>query len=480
MRTGTFINGEWVNPASGPTIENRNPANPQDLISTYVGAGSVEVDQAVQAATKAFSSWKKTPAPERGRLFFKAIEIAKARAEEIGAVMNREQGKVLPESIGEVKKGINLMEYYAGAGFRLEGQSLPSESKDCFTYTIRRPLGVVGLITPWNFPWAIPVWKTVPALVAGNTVVIKPAELTPETAALMVEIFHEAGLPPGVLNMVTGYGPEAGEAILRHPGIKAVSFTGSNEVGQHVISTCAAAMKKVTCELGGKNAVIVMDDADLDSAATAVSVGAFGSTGQRCTATSRVLIHEKVKDAFMAKLIEGAKSFVPGKNLGPSIDENQFNTVLKYLEIGKQEAQLILGGSRAGDVGYFIEPTIFDEVKPEHRIFQEEIFGPVLSVSTFSTFEEALELANNSRFGLAGSLFTKDMSKVLRYAEEVEVGMVHVNEPTIGGEAQLPFGGIKATGYGDREMSEDGINFFTETKTVFMNYSGSGDRSMVR
>ncbi len=480
MKMGTFINGEWVLPVSGSIIENRNPANPDDLIGSFPAGGGAEVSLAVEAASKAFNSWKKTPAPERGRLLYRVIEIAKQRSEEIAQIMTREQGKVFPEALGEVKKGINLLEYYAGAGFRLDGQSLPSETRDCFTYTIRRPLGVVGLITPWNFPWAIPVWKTAPALVAGNTVVIKPAELTPATAAIMVEIFHEAGLPAGVLNMVTGYGPDAGEAILNHPEIKAVSFTGSNEVGQRVISACAAGMKKVTCELGGKNAVIVMDDADLDSAVTAVSVGAFGSTGQRCTATSRLLLHKDIKDAVMPRLIEAAKGFVPGENLGPSVDEKQFQTVLSYIETGKSEASLILGGNRAGNKGYFVEPTIFDNVSAESKIFQEEIFGPVLCVSTFETFEEAIELANNSRFGLAGSLFTRDMSRVLRYAEEVEVGMVHVNEPTIGGEAQLPFGGVKSTGYGDREMCEDGINFFTETKTVFLNYSGSGDRSMVR
>ena len=480
MKTSCFINGEWVEPLGDKLVDNVNPADPDDLIQQFKPAGAREVGLAINAAKSAFERWKNTPAPARGRLLLKAVEISHRRAEEIAGVMTREQGKVYPEALGEVKKGINLLEYYAGAGFRLEGQSLPSESQDCFTYTIRRPLGVVGLITPWNFPWAIPVWKAAPALVAGNTVVFKPAELTPGTAALMVEILEEAGLPAGVLNMVAGKGSVTGEAILNHPDIKAVSFTGSNEIGQHVISTCASQMKKVTCELGGKNALIIMEDADVDAAITATAVGAFGSTGQRCTATSRLLVHRSLREQVMLKLKNAAKGFVPGQNVGPSVDSKQYKTVLDYIEIGKKEAQIVLGGQPINQKGYFIEPTIFDDVSPDCRIFQEEIFGPVLCVSYFDTFEEALKLANNSKFGLAGSLFTKDMSQVLRYAEMLEAGMVHVNEPTIGGEAQLPFGGVKATGYGDREMCEDGINFFTETKTVFLNYSGSGDRSMVR
>lgn len=480
MKTSCYINGQWVEPVGDQFVDNINPADPDDVIQRFKPAGKPEVELAVKAASVAFDSWRSTPAPARGRILLKAVELSHLRAEEIAAVMTREQGKVFAEALGEVKKGINLLEYYAGAGFRIEGQSLPSESRDCFTYTIRRPLGVVGLITPWNFPWAIPVWKAAPALVAGNTVVFKPAELTPGTAALMVEIFAEAGLPQGVLNMVAGRGSVTGEAILNHPLIKAVSFTGSNEIGQHVITTCASQLKKVTCELGGKNALIIMDDADIDAAVTATSVGAFGSTGQRCTATSRLMVHRSVKDEVISKLKQAARGFIPGENVGPSVDSKQYKTVLDYIEIGKTEAALLMGGKVCDRKGFFIEPTIFDDVSPNCRIFQEEIFGPVLCVSYFDTFEEAMDLVNNSKFGLAGSIFTRDMSRVLRYVELLEAGMVHVNEPTIGGEAQLPFGGVKATGYGDREMCEDGLNFFTETKTVFLNYSGSGDRSMVR
>jgi alpha-ketoglutaric semialdehyde dehydrogenase len=486
MKTGSFIHGEWIQPESDRKIINRNPANPDEILSEFPAATAKDAQRAIEAAKHAFPAWKSTPAPERGRIFARAVGLATQRIDEIARVMTQEQGKIFKEAAGEVKKGINLLEYYAGAGFRIEGLTLPSETKDCFTCTVRKPLGVVGIITPWNFPWAIPVWKITPALVAGNTVVFKPAELTPGTAALMVEIFQEAGLPAGVLNMVVGPGSVVGEAILNHADIKAVSFTGSNQIGQRVINACAGGMKKVTCELGGKNALIVMDDADLDAAATATAVGAFGSTGQRCTATSRVLVHEKIKSQFISKLLEEAKQFTPGDGLkpettmGPSVDEKQFQTVLDYVAIGKTEAKLLLGGNRVGNKGFFMESTIFDEVKAHHRIFQEEIFGPVLSVSTFKTFEEAIELANNTEFGLSASLFSKDMTTVMRYTEEIEAGMVHVNEPTIGGEAQLPFGGLKATGYGDREMSEDGLNFYTETKTVFINYSGSVDRAMSR
>ena len=407
MKTGSFIHGEWIQPESDRKVINRNPANPEEILSKFPAATAKDTEQAIAAAKGAFPAWSATPAPERGRVFARAVGLVTQRIDEIARVMTQEQGKIFKEAAGEVKKGINLLEYYAGAGFRIEGLTLPGETKDCFTCTVRKPLGVVGIITPWNFPWAIPVWKITPALVAGNTVVFKPAELTPGTAALMVEIFQEAGLPAGVLNMVVGPGSVVGEAILNHEEIKAISFTGSNQIGQRVINACAQGMKKVTCELGGKNAVIVRDDADLDAAATATAVGAFGSTGQRCTATSRVLVHEKIKPQFMRKLLEEANNFAPGDGLkpettmGPSVDEKQFQTVLDYVEIGKTEARLILGGNRVGNNGFFMEPTIFDEVKPSDRIFQEEIFGPVLSVSSFKSFEEALDLANNSDFGLA-------------------------------------------------------------------------------
>jgi aldehyde dehydrogenase (NAD+) len=487
MEIKSYINGKWICPDSSRRVRNVNPADFDEVIWEFPSAGEKETLAAIEAAREAFNSWREVPAPERGRFVSKVAGIAVARAEEIARVMTREEGKILKEARGEVKKGISLLEYYGGAGFRINGQTVPSELRDCFTYTIRRPLGVVGLITPWNFPWAIPCWKVAPALVAGNTVVFKPAELTPGTAQILVEMFEEAGLPPGVLNMVVGPGSAVGEAIIHHPDIRAVSFTGSNEVGKRVIVESARTHKKVTCEMGGKNALILMDDGDVDAAVAATADGAFGSTGQRCTATSRVLVHRNVKAEFMKRLVAKAKGYVPGNGMepdatmGPVVDKKQFESVLAYIEAGRKEgAKLVLGGSKTGEKGYFIEPTIFDGVDPKMRIFQEEIFGPVLSVTEFDHFADAVELSNAVQYGFTGSIFTRDVRAVMQFIEHAEIRMVHVNEPTIGGEAQLPFGGCKATGYGDREMADEGLNFFTQTKTVFVNHSGRGERAMIR
>lgn len=487
MEIRSYINGKWAAPAAGRRVRNMNPADTGETVAEFFSAGEGETREAIEVAREAFGSWHAVPAPRRGRYVARVAEIARSHADEIAATMTREEGKLLKESRGEVNKGLNLLEYYAGAGFRMNGNTIPSEVADCFTCTIRRPIGIAGIITPWNFPWAIPCWKIAPALVAGNTVVFKPAELTPATATLLVRFFEEAGLPPGVLNMVVGPGSVVGETILRHPAVRAVSFTGSNEVGQRVIEECAKTCKKVTCEMGGKNALIVMEDAEIDAAVAATVDGAFGSTGQRCTATSRLLVHARVKDEFMEKLAAASEAYVPGNGLdpaagmGPCVDKKQFETVCAFIEAGKREgARLVLGGGRPDPKGYFVEPTIFDGVTPEMRIFREEIFGPVLAVTPFGSFDEALLLANDSRYGFTGSIFTRDVGVSMRFIERAEIRMVHVNEPTIGGEAQLPFGGCKATGYGDREMAEEGLNFFTQTKTVFINYSGQGSRAMIR
>lgn len=489
MNTGSYINGQWIHPKSDRMVRNTNPADVNDVIAEFPMATAEDTQQAIEAAQAAFVAWKKTPAPERGRVIWRAAEISRRRADEIARTMTREEGKILKEARGEVHKGISLLEYYAGMGFRIGGKTLPSEARDTFTYTIRQPLGVVGLISPWNFPWAIPVWKSAPALVAGNTVVFKPAVLTPATASLMTEIYEEAGLPPGVFNMVVGSGSQVGEIIVNHPAIRAVSFTGSNSVGNALYVKAASRGIKVTCEMGGKNAIIVMPDADLDKAATAIHGGAFGSTGQRCTATSRVIAIESVKGALLERLVERAKKIKVGPGLdesvdmGPAVDEGQLKTDLDYIKIGRQEgARLVLGGGQPKglDNGYFVEPTIFDNVSPGMRIFKEEIFGPVLSVATAKTLDEALQYANGVEYGLTTSIFTQDIDTIMHFIDDVETGMVHVNEPTIGGEAQLPFGGIKATGVGDREMAEEGLNFFTELKTVFINYSGSAERQMFR
>jgi len=489
MHTGSYVDGKWFHPKSNRLVRNLNPADPDEVIAEFPAATADDVNHAIDAAQAAFRSWKKTPGPERGRVLWRAADIARQRADEIARTLTREEGKVLKEAKGEVMKGISLLEYYAGEGFRMHGKTLPSEARDTFTYTIRRPLGVVGLIAPWNFPWAIPVWKSAPALAAGNCVVFKPAELTPATSTLLTEIYEQAGLPPGVFNMLVGSGSVVGEAIVHSPVLRAISFTGSNEVGGALYAKAAQRGAKVTCEMGGKNAVIVMADADLDKAAVAIHGGAFGSTGQRCTATSRVIAHPAAKDALLERLVDAAKRIKIGSGLdetvdmGPAVDDKQWKTDLDYIKIGQQEgARLILGGKQPEHLGkgYFVEPTIFDNVTPGMRIFKEEIFGPVLAVSTAKDLNEALTYANGVEYGLTTSIFTENIDTIMNFVEEVETGMVHVNEPTIGGEAQLPFGGSKATGVGEREMAEEGLNFFTELKTVFINYSGKAERLMIR
>jgi len=489
MHTGSYVNGQWYHPSSERLVRNTNPADLDDVLAEFPSATAEDVKRAIAAGQAAFPEWKRTPGPERGRVIWRAADIARRRADEIARTLTREEGKILKEAKGEVLKGISLLEFYAGEGFRMHGKTLPSEARDTFSYTIRRPLGVVGLIAPWNFPWAIPVWKSAPAIVAGNTVVFKPAELTPATATLLAEIYEEAGMPAGVFNMVVGSGSVVGEAIVHSPAIRAVSFTGSNEVGGALYAKAATRGAKVTCEMGGKNAVIVMADADLDKAAVAIHGGAFGSTGQRCTATSRVIALPSVKEGLLERLVEQAKKIKVGPGLdesvdmGPAVDEKQWKTDVEYIHLGQQEgARLVLGGKRPEHLktGYFVEPTIFDNVAPNMRIFREEIFGPVLSVATANSLEEALKFANSVEYGLTTSIFTQNIDWVMNFVEEVETGMVHVNEPTVGGEAQLPFGGTKATGVGEREMAEEGLNFFTELKTVFINYSGRAERLMIR
>jgi alpha-ketoglutaric semialdehyde dehydrogenase len=489
MNTGSYVNGKWYHPASKEIGRNVNPADTGDVIAEFPLATAADVRLAVDAAVAAFPSWKKTPGPERGRVLWRAADIARRRLDEIARTLTREEGKILKEAKGEVLKGISLLEYYAGEGFRMHGKTLPSESRDTFTYTLRQPLGCVGLIAPWNFPWAIPVWKSAPAIVSGNAVVFKPAELTPATSVLLAEIYEEAGLPPGVFNMVVGRGRDVGEAMVAAPELRAISFTGSNNVGNALYVKAAQRGAKVTCEMGGKNAVIVLPDADLDKAATAIHGGAFGSTGQRCTATSRVIAHPDVKKGLVDRLVAmaGKIKIGPGldetSDMGPSVDDRQWSTVMDYIKVGQAEgARMLMGGKRPGELGkgYFVEPTIFDEVSPAMRIFKEEIFGPVLSVTTAANLDEALRFANSVEYGLTTSIFTENVTSVMRFVDEVETGMVHVNEPTVGGEAQLPFGGTKSTGVGEREMAEEGLNFFTEIKTVFINYSGKAERSMTR
>ena len=482
-RYDNFIAGRWVPPESGDYSENTNPADAREVLSEHALSSPADVDKAVEAAREAFPAWRAMPMPARARLLDRALALAVKRQEELATTLTLEEGKTLHESRGEIKKGLNLLEYYVGEGWRVSGETLPSEMPRTFTYTIRQPIGVVAVITPWNFPWAIPCWKIAPALVAGNCVVFKPASWTPLTACKLMEIFHEAGFPPGVVNMVTGGGGVIGNHLVEHPDTRVISFTGSTEVGRRLNQMAAAQLKKVTCEMGGKNPVIVLDDADLDLACEGIIQGAFGSTGQRCTATSRVVVTSGVHRDLVDRLVARMKTIKVGpgiheeSQMGPAVSPAQFRIDMAAIERGRAEgARLVYGGAALGDGpcahGHFVQPTLFDGVTPEMELNREEIFGPILSVLEARDFDHAIELANSVRYGLASSLYARDIGSIMRYIDESEVGMVHVNSPTVGGEAQLPFGGIKETGVGDREMGHWGIEFFTEIKTVFLDYTG--------
>jgi alpha-ketoglutaric semialdehyde dehydrogenase len=476
-----FINGRWVESRSGKTLERRNPANLNEVTSVAPLSAREEVREAIAAAKAAFPAWRDTPAPVRGKMLARAAALMEKQKEALARTLSREEGKTLKEALVEVQRSINILEFTAGEGRRMGGETIPSESAKNIAYTIKQPLGVVGAITPWNFPVAIPVWKAAPALVAGNTMVLKPAELTPECAAKVVEIFQEAGAPAGVLNMVLGAGEEVGDELLQDREVRAISFTGSNEIGSLIYSLAARQMKKCQCEMGGKNPVVVLRDADLALATEAVVTGAFGSSGQRCTATSRVVVEEAVADRFVEMLVERARKLKTGNGLdadvdvGPLVDEQQLKTVLRYLEIGKKEAKLRLGGGRLSgpgfDDGYFVAPTVFDHVAWNSVIAQEEIFGPALSVIRVRDFEEALRVANSVKYGLSSSIYTNDARKIFEFIDRIETGMTHVNAPTVASEAQMPFGGMKATGVGLREIGRVAIDFYTELKAVYIDYA---------
>lgn len=483
-----YIGGKWVEGSADREVVSTNPADTREVLAKFKSADKNDALKAIDAAHKAFPAWKATPPPQRGRILAKAAEIARRRKDELAALMTREEGKIIAESKGEMDKGITMMDWYAGEGMRQGGITAPSELSKNILYTIRQPLGVVSVITPWNFPWAIPVWKSCPALVAGNTVVFKPASLVPAMAVKLVEIFEEAGLPPGVLNLVLGAGSLLGDVLVEDPRIRAVSFTGSNSVGKRVHTICGTRGIKVVCEMGGKNPALVWHDADLNLALGGVMKGAFGSTGQRCTATSRLIVHEKIADTFLKMLVDEIKKIKVGNGLdpaigmGPAVDDSQMQTDLDYIETAKKEgAKLVIGGNRIedGDMkhGFYVEPTVFDNVKTSMRLFQEEVFGPVLSVTRVKSFEEAIEACNSCEFGLTSSVYTQDLTTAMNFVESIEAGMVHVNSPTIGGEAQVPFGGVKGSGVGEREMSKEGLHFFTELKTVFLDYTGQRRQS---
>jgi acyl-CoA reductase-like NAD-dependent aldehyde dehydrogenase len=484
-----FVNGEWIASKSGKTFEDVNPANSDDVIGTFQESNADDVSAAIDAADRAYRTWRLVPAPKRAEYLYRVGAILQRDKEKIAREMTREMGKVLEETKGDVQEAIDMAYLMAGEGRRLFGVTTPSELPNKFNMAVRMPMGVAGLITPWNFPMAIPAWKTMPALVSGNTVVIKPASQTPLCVVMLAEAFEEAGLPKGVFNVVTGGGREVGEPLVKDERVKIVSFTGSTEVGRGISVAAAPAFKKVHLEMGGKNVIMVMDDADLALAVDGALWAAFGTAGQRCTAASRIVAHEKVYDEFVSRLSERAKKMRVGFGLddvdmGPNINASQIETVKKYVEIGKKEgATVACGGAEltGGDFGkgHFHQPTVFADVKPSMRIAQEEIFGPVTSVMKCSSLEEAIEIGNGVRYGLSSSIYTRDVNNAFIAMRDMYTGLFYVNAPTIGAETHLPFGGTKETGNGHREAGVAGIDVFTEWKSIYIDYSGSLQRAQI-
>jgi alpha-ketoglutaric semialdehyde dehydrogenase len=487
-----LINGKWESSSKGETFESINPADTSETIGRIVKSGRADIDKAVKAAREAYGNWRLFPAPKRGEILFRAAEKLAGRKQELAELMTREMGKILPEALGDVQEAIDMTYYMAGEGRRLAGETIPSELPDKDCRSVRVPLGVCALITPWNFPIAIPAWKIMPALVSGNTVVFKPSSYTPVCATRLVEILTEAGLPEGVLNLVHGSGEETGEYLAAHPGTDGISFTGSTAVGEKLAPASVGMGKRVSCEMGGKNAIIVMDDAVMELAVEGALWGGFGTTGQRCTAASRVIVHEAVYDRFLDMFSEAAKGLRLGNGLrketdiGPLINNSQMEKVLNYIEIGKREGARLLTGGKActkGDCakGYFIEPTIFSDVGPTMRIAQEEIFGPVVSVIKARDLNEAVGMVNGTRYGLVSAIYTQDVNKSALAERELETGIVYINAPTIGAEIQLPFGGTKRSGIGFREAGGRGgaLDMFTKWKVIYRDYSGRMQKAQI-
>ncbi|HTS69864.1 MAG TPA: aldehyde dehydrogenase family protein [Terriglobia bacterium] len=477
-----YVGGRWVESKTGKTFPNSNPANTTETVGHFQASGPEDGEAACEAAAKALPAWSAVPAPRRGEYLFKAAELLEGRLAKISEEMTREEGKTLPEAKGEVKRAINILRYFGGEGARQFSYQIPSERDNVFCYTLRKPLGVVALITPWNFPSAIPAWKMAPALVAGNTVVIKPASLAPLSAYRIVEALHEAGIPAGALNYVTGAGGAVGNALVEHLAVRAVSFTGSCDVGNALYEKVTRRKIRVQLEMGGKNPTIVLKDADLDYAADVLVNGAFFSTGQKCTACSRAIIEKAIYEPLLEKLVAKTRKLKvgnglePGIEIGPAVDAAQLETDLKYIEIAKNEgAQLLCGGNRLTggiyDLGFFVEPTLFAGVKPEMRIAQEEVFGPVLGLMVAEDFEDAMRLANCVRFGLSASIVSRDLTRVHQFINRIEAGLITVNLPTAGVEYQLPFGGTKESSFGMREQGPAALDFYTETRTVYMKYA---------
>ncbi len=476
---GNYIAGEWID--SGNYIENRNPANTEEVVGLHPKGTAADIEKAAEAAAAALPKWAAMPGPARGAILYKAADILEHQFDSLGAEMTREEGKTLPEAKGEVRRAINIFRYYAGEGSRAGGILTPSERDRVHTFAIRKPIGVVGLITPWNFPIAIPAWKMAPALICGNTIVVKPASVSPLSSWRIVEALHMAGAPAGVVNFVTGSGSELGGALVHAAPVRAISFTGSNEVGQWIHTEASKRRLRIQLEMGGKNPTIVLADADFNSAVENTVNAAFFSTGQKCTATSRVIVEDAIYDPFLAALVERTKKLKVGNgmeagiDIGPCVDRGQMETVLKYMEIGRKEAgEARVGGHQltggAYDKGYFVEPTIFADVEEQMAIAQEEIFGPVLSVMRAKDFEDSMRIANAIPFGLSASIQTTNVSRVFDFVYRAEAGLLTVNLPSAGVEYQLPFGGTKDSSFGPKEQGPAAAEFYSDYKTVYLKY----------
>jgi aldehyde dehydrogenase (NAD+) len=485
-----YINGEWVSSASGLTFDNVNPANRRELVGVFQKSSRQDVETAIQAAKDAYKSWRITPPPKRGEILYRAARLLGERKEAYAEQMTREMGKVLEETRGDVQEAIDMTYYMAGEGRRLFGRTTTSELPNKFCMWVRSSIGVCSLITPWNFPMAIPSWKVMPALICGNTVVMKPATATPLSMYNLVQTLEEAGVPRGVVNFVTGSGAEVGTALMDHDDVRVVSFTGSTKVGKEVATACAGTLKHSCLEMGGKNIILVMDDANLALAVDGAIWGGFGTTGQRCTASSRIAVHKDMYKEFVEKFVAHARALKVGNGLdptvqmGPLINESQLKTVEEYVEIGKNEgARLLCGGERlAGgdyDFGWFYSPTIFGDCDPKMRICREEIFGPVVSIVPCGSLEEAIEIGNGVVYGLSSSIYTRNVNRAFQAMRDMETGIFYVNAPTIGAETHLPFGGAKQTGNGHREAATAALDFYSEWKAVYVDYSDRLQRAQI-
>lgn len=477
-----YINGKWARANTGKTYENINPAT-GEILGLFPLSGAAEVDKAVDAASRAGAKWRKLPAPKRGEILFKAAEIMVQRKEELARRMTMEMGKVLKEARGDVQEGIDMTYYMAAEGRRLFGNTTPSELPNKYALSMRVPIGVVAAITPWNFPFAIPTWKIMPALVAGNTVVFKPSPFTPDMAYYLVKILEEAGLPPGVINLIYGEGPVLGVPLVEDPRVTLVSFTGSTKVGGEIAQRSARLGKRYSLEMGGKNAIIVMEDADLDLAVEGIIWSAFGTSGQRCTAASRIIIQRSILSYLTEKIVTRAErlrlgnGLLPGTDVGPVIHQEALDKILRYIKIGLEEgAKLLIGGGRATEgalsKGFFVRPTVFGDVTPKMRIAQEEIFGPVTALIPVDSLEEAIAVNNDTPYGLVTAIFTRDVNSAFRAMEDITTGIVYINSGTIGAEVHLPFGGTRGTSNGHREAGQAALDVYTDWKTVFVDYSG--------